>query len=230
MVLLHGFTSTGSTWERHGWVDLLVDAGLRVIAPDIRGHGRSDRVFDSASCTTEVLAADVVALLDELEIEQASLFGFSMGGGIALQVAMDSPARVTRLAVAGVGDAAIDDLHDPAQIAKLADVFAADPGDVSVGTNAARIRQNAELAGNDPRALLPFLEQGGWPGGLRELAPVRVPTLVVAAEGDEYMAEANALLAWLAPTKVVRLPGKGHYEVLQDATVKREVTAFLAAR
>jgi hypothetical protein len=52
---------------------------------------------------------------------------------------------------------------------------------------------------------------------------------VTVAEGDEYMADADALLAWLAPGKVVRLPGKSHYEVLQDEAVRREVAAFLAA-
>src|SRR5919201_5079020 len=126
VVLLHGFTSRGSSWERHGWVDLLVQAGLRPIAPDARSHGRSDRVFDPAACTTEVLAADVVALLDELEIPRAAVVGFSMGGGVALRLAMDWPARVTRLAVAGVGDHAINDLHDPAEIDELAKAFAAE--------------------------------------------------------------------------------------------------------
>jgi pimeloyl-ACP methyl ester carboxylesterase len=229
VVLLHGFTSSGASWERHGWADLLAGAGLRPIAPDARSHGRSDPVFDPAACTTEVLAADVVALLDELDIAQASLFGFSMGGGVALRVAMDQPRRVTRLAIAGVGDAAINDLHDPAEIAEIATVFAADPSDVPAGTPAARIRRNAQLAGNDLRALLPFLRQDGWPGGLRGLSPVRAPTLVTIAEGDEYMADADALLAWLSPGKVIRLRGKSHYEVLQDEAVRREVAAFLAA-
>ena len=227
VLLLHGFTSRASTLERHGWVDLLVDAGLRPIAPDARSHGGSDRVFDPAACTTRVLAGDVVALLDHLEIPQASLFGFSMGGGVALRVAMDWPARVTRLAVGGIGDAAINDRHDPSAIAELAEVFA-DSADLPADTSAARIRRNAELAGNDLRALLPFLQQGGWPGGLRELSPVHAPALVIVAGGDEYMSDADALLAWLTPTKVVRLANKGHYEVLGDETVKREVAAFLA--
>ena len=228
VVLLHGFTSRGSTWERHGWLDLLVDAGLRPIAPDARSHGRSDRVRDAAGCNTKVLAADVAALLDELEIPQASLVGFSMGGGIALQFALDRPERVARIAVAGIGDAAINDLHDASDIAELATVFAADPADAPAGTSAARIRKNAELAGNDPRALVPFLEQGGWPGGLRELSPVAAPTLVAVADDDEYMPGARALLERLAPTKVVRLRGKSHYELLLDETVKREVVAFLS--
>jgi hypothetical protein len=60
-----------------------------------------------------------------------------------------------------------------------------------------------------------------------DLSPVHAPTLALAA-GDEYMAVADAFLAWLAPTKVTRRFGQGHYEVLRDETVKREVAAFLA--
>jgi hypothetical protein len=133
---------------------------------------------------------------------------------------------VTRLAVAGVGDAAINDLHDPADMVDLASAFAA--ADAPEGTTAGRIRRNAELAGNDPRALLPFLQQGGWPGGLSEVRPVQAPTLVVLAERDEHMARADVLLDRLGPTKVLRVPGRGHDDVLQDETVQREVATFLA--
>lgn len=224
VVLLHGFTSSGDSWERHGWSDLLAGAGLRPIALDARSHGQSDRVVEAAACATEILAADVVALLDELAIARASLFGFSMGGGIALQVAMRWPERVSRVAVAGVGDAAIDELHDPAEIAELASAFGGGPA----GTNAMRLQRNAELAGNDPNALLPYLLQAGWPGGLRKLAPVEAPTLVVLADGDEYMADAGELVARLAPTEVVRIHGKSHYEVLRDERAKHEVVTFLS--
>lgn len=221
VVLLHGFTSTSESWFRLGWVDLLVNTGMRVVAPDARSHGRSAPVLDPEGCATEVLAADVVALLDELELSQASLFGFSMGGGVALRLAMDWPERVTHLAIAGVGDAAINSLHDPAEIAELRQAFTAPESDN-------RIRRNAEFAGNDLRALLPFLQQGGWPGGLRSLAPVLAPRLVVVAEGDEHMAETDELLRWLSPAEVRRFPGLSHFDVLGDATVKAEVVGFLA--
>jgi pimeloyl-ACP methyl ester carboxylesterase len=162
VVLLHGFTSRSSSWEAHGWVDLLVGSRCRTVTLDVRSHGESDRVFEPVRCSTAVLARDVFALLDHLEIEEAALIGFSMGGGIALRVAMDAPSRVSRLLVAGVGDAALNALHAPLEIASLADAFSGMDAD----GDAARIRRNAEVAGNDLRALLPFLQNGGWPGGL----------------------------------------------------------------
>jgi pimeloyl-ACP methyl ester carboxylesterase len=227
VVLLHGFTSRGDSWERHGWTSALVEQGFRAIQPDARSHGSSDRVFDPAQCTTAALAADVVGLLDHLGLEKTSLVGFSMGGGIALRVALDAPQRVARVVVGGVGDAGINGLHDSEEIAELADAFsgATEPRD---GSTANRIRRNAELAGNDARALLPFLRQGGWPAGLTDVSPLDVPALVIVAEADEYMPRAETLLAALAPTEVVRVPGFGHHQFMGDASVRQEAIRFLA--
>jgi pimeloyl-ACP methyl ester carboxylesterase len=223
VVLLHGFTSLGDSWERHGWVPALVEHGFRAIWPDVRSHGGSERVFDPALCTT---AADVIGLLDHLGIEQASLVGFSMGGGIALRAALDAPHRVDRLVVGGVGDAGINGLHDPDDIAELADAFAG-TNEPREGGIASRIRRNAELAGNDLRALLPFLQHGGWPAGLTDVSSLGVPALAIVAEADEYMPRAETLLAALAPAHVLRLPGLGHHQVMDDALAREEAIRFL---
>jgi pimeloyl-ACP methyl ester carboxylesterase len=228
VVLLHGFTSLNSSWERNGLVCTLVDNGFRAISPDARSHGSSDPVFDPAMCTPDMLAADVMELLDHLGIDSASLVGFSMGGGTALRIALDAPERVKRLVVGGVGDSAINALHDPRQIRELADAFSGHT-DPPAESNAAKLRRNAELAGNDCRALLPFLQQGGWPGGLTEVAPLKVPALVIVAEGDEYMTQSEALLAALAPTQAMHLRDHGHHGVMGDDAVKQEVIRFLTS-
>lgn len=227
VVLLHGFTSLGSSWERHGWVEPLSIHGFRPILMDARSHGLSSRVFDSAACTTRVLALDVVRLLDYLQLPSVSVIGFSMGGGIALELAFQSPSRVRRLVIGGVGDAAINELHDPAEVAAIAEAFSEPSADPIEGTSAAVIRRNAEAAGNDLRALLPFLQNGGWPAGLGSVAPLTMPTLVIVAEADEYMSETDVLLSAIRPTQVLRLHGKGHHQVMGDDEVKQETIGFL---
>jgi pimeloyl-ACP methyl ester carboxylesterase len=229
VVLLHGFTSLSGSWERNGLVQALVAHGFRAISPDARSHGSSDPVFDPALCTTDVLAADVIELLDRLGIDSASLVGFSMGGGTALRVALDAPERVMRLVVGGVGDSAINALHDPGEVRELEGAFSgrADP---PARSNAARLRRNAELAGNDRRALLPFLQQGGWPGGLTGVSPLVVPALVIVAAADEYMPRSDALLAALAPTQVLHLREHGHHGVMAHELVQQEVIRFLTSR
>lgn len=73
----------------------------RPIALDFAGHGRSSD-FADVTFSMERFAEDVIALLDHLGLEQADLFGFSMGGAVALYVAYRYPERVRRMAVHGV--------------------------------------------------------------------------------------------------------------------------------
>lgn len=93
LVLLHGsFMSIPGNWT--GWIDELAKT-RRVIAVEMQGHGRTrdiDRDFGY-----DTLADDIAALLDHLEIPQADLLGYSMGGGVAMQVAIRHPAKVGRV-------------------------------------------------------------------------------------------------------------------------------------
>lgn len=77
VVLIHGWPLSKDMWEYQ--VDDLVNAGLRVIKYDRRGFGKSDKPWDSYDYDT--LAEDLNALLEQLQLENATLVGFSMGGG-----------------------------------------------------------------------------------------------------------------------------------------------------
>jgi len=93
LVLLHGsFMTITNNWT--GWIGELSKA-RKVIAVEMQGHGRTadiDRDFGY-----ENLADDVAAMLDYLKIEQANLLGYSMGGGVAMQVAIRHPAKVRKV-------------------------------------------------------------------------------------------------------------------------------------
>ncbi len=95
IVLLHGLTAT----RRYVLMGsrALERSGHRTIAYDARGHGRSDPAPDPGAYTYELLAADLCAVLDRLEIQQAVLAGASMGAHTALRFALDHPQRVQAL-------------------------------------------------------------------------------------------------------------------------------------
>jgi pimeloyl-ACP methyl ester carboxylesterase len=223
VVLLHGFTSSfAGTWKRSGWVDALTASGRRAVGLDFPGHGESEAVPDPARVSLASLAQDVVALLDHLRLGEVDLVGLSMGAGVALRLAMVQPARVRRLVVAGIGDAAVNDLHDAEQVARIAAAFASGPG-ATADPVAARIHRNAEHAGNDPRGLLPYLQGDGWPGGLDELLPVRAPVLLFVAENDQYMVTSDAIRRWLAHAEVVSVPGDHHALALDEELLARAI-------
>lgn len=94
LVLLHG----GAADHRMWWPQLSAFDDRRVVVPDARGHGGT-----SDAERAYRLCDDVVALLDALEIERAVLAGISMGGGTAVDVALEHPGRVSALVVGGTG-------------------------------------------------------------------------------------------------------------------------------
>lgn len=92
LVLLHGLGSSCRDWERN--IETY-RVGRRVITPDLRGFGQSDR--PPGPHRPEDYAADVLALMDELGVDRFDLLGYSMGGAAAFQLVVDSPERVRKL-------------------------------------------------------------------------------------------------------------------------------------
>lgn len=77
-----------------------LSADRRVIAADFQGHGRTNDI--DRPLTSAALASDVVGLLDHLGLTEVDVFGFSVGGGTALHLAVHHPERVRRLVVSSV--------------------------------------------------------------------------------------------------------------------------------
>ncbi|HVF37008.1 MAG TPA: alpha/beta hydrolase [Sphingomicrobium sp.] len=96
VILLHGFPESHRTWR--GLAPLLSD-GLRLIMPDQRGFGDSDRPQDVGAYATDTLLADLFALADALAIERFALVGHDWGGAIAWAAAIKGDPRVERLAI-----------------------------------------------------------------------------------------------------------------------------------
>lgn len=90
VTMLHSLATHGGLWERESAT--LVQAGYRVLRPDMRGHGRSMGGGDDFDLA--LLAQDVVALWDALGIATSRLLGLSIGGMIALHLALDHASRV----------------------------------------------------------------------------------------------------------------------------------------
>ena len=97
IVLVHGFANTAEIWANNGIVQDLA-RNYRVIAFDVRGHGKSDKPHEAARYGRE-MALDVVRLLDHLGIQRAHVVGYSLGGYIVSQLLTLHPERVL------VGDA-----------------------------------------------------------------------------------------------------------------------------
>src|SRR5262245_52074341 len=101
VLLLHGFPDSSRLWRNQ--VPALVRAGYRAIAPDLRGFGESDRPEAAEDYAIARSVADVLAILDALEVPRANVVGHDWGAALAWLVAAFAPDRVERLVVLSVG-------------------------------------------------------------------------------------------------------------------------------
>ena len=93
VLLIHGHTMDRRIWDPV--MPDLLHAGLRVLRPDLRGHGRSTR--PDSGYHLSLHAKDMVAVLDESRVTAATVVGYSIGGGVALEMAITMPARLNGL-------------------------------------------------------------------------------------------------------------------------------------
>jgi pimeloyl-ACP methyl ester carboxylesterase len=96
VILVHGFPESHRTWRA---LVSLLDAKLRLVMPDLRGFGASDKLQDVADYTTERLLADLFALADGLGIDRFALVGHDWGGAIAWAAAITGSPRIEKLAI-----------------------------------------------------------------------------------------------------------------------------------
>jgi pimeloyl-ACP methyl ester carboxylesterase len=101
VLLIHGFPDSHRLWRHQ--VPALVAAGKRVIAPDLRGFGDSGKPQEVAAYGVRHSVADMLAVLDALELERAQVVGADWGAAVAWSLAAFAPQRIDRLAVLSVG-------------------------------------------------------------------------------------------------------------------------------
>ncbi len=96
VILVHGFPESHRTWAR---LVPLLDHDLRLVMPDLRGFGATDKPQDVEAYATDKLLADLLALADALDIDRFALVGHDWGGAIAWAAAISGNSRITRLAI-----------------------------------------------------------------------------------------------------------------------------------
>ncbi|MCC3153645.1 alpha/beta fold hydrolase [Hymenobacter sp. BT770] len=116
LVILHGLFGTLDNWQTlaRRWA---TEAGLRVVSVDLRNHGRS---FQSPEHSYALMAQDVLALFDHLHLgPDSTLMGHSMGGKVAMRLALDHPERLARLIVLDIAPRFSDMAHQTDILAGL---------------------------------------------------------------------------------------------------------------
>jgi pimeloyl-ACP methyl ester carboxylesterase len=221
VLLIHGGLGHADIWSSQV---AELSKTHKVIVADSRGHGRSTR--NDQPFGYDLMASDYLALLDQLKIQKTALVGWSDGGIIGLDIAMNHPERLTKLY---------------AQAANVT-TDGVDPGVLTNKTFAAYI----ERSGEDYRRLSRTPEQYDafvgqishmWesqPSWTREqLEKITVPTAIVAGDHDEAIKrEHTEYMASVIPgAKLIILSNVSHFAMLQDpAGYTKSVLDFIDAK
>ena len=222
IVLVHGFASDYQlNWVGTRWQETLTGAGFTVIGLDCRGHGRSDKPHDPAAYRIEIMAADVVRLLDHVDVRQAAYLGYSMGARIGLQVALEHPQRVTRAVLGGIGTAgAIDRSYAIARA-----FLTGEPTDDPVAQTFYKFASARPT--NDLRALAACIQGLQPEADPTRLANIRTSILVVVGDQDNIAHGAPELVELVPTARLVTVAGRDHMSAVVAREFKHAALRFL---
>jgi 2-succinyl-6-hydroxy-2,4-cyclohexadiene-1-carboxylate synthase len=226
VTVLHGFTLSGDSWRE---TISKMPAGWLWIVPDLRGHGAT-RMEPGAPCTMDACATDLRMLWDHLGIRRSHLVGYSMGGRLALHVAVRLPERVRSLLTLGANAGLDPDARaarresDEGLAARIqrsgveafVDWWSAQPLFAGLQRRGARFtaRRRAERMRNRADGLAASL-RGMGAGAMEplwaELGRVGCPSTFVAGEDDHaYVASARRMAELVPGARLEVVPGAGH--------------------
>lgn len=227
LLLLHGFTGSAVTWRQ-----LASALGeFRTVALDLIGHGASDSPPDESRYSMARCVGDVVAVLDALHVERAAVLGYSMGGRVALHLALAVPQRVTALVLESVSPGIEDAQGRVARMAADRTLAASIervgvepfvdaweklplwatqshlPGSVRESLRAQRLRNSAVGLANSLRGM----GAGAQGSVFARLGELAMPVLLIAGERDKkYRDLATAMHERIAGARVDIIKGSGH--------------------
>jgi pimeloyl-ACP methyl ester carboxylesterase len=228
VVLIHGFASTHAVnWLFNQWAKTLTEDGRKVVMFDLRGHGRSQKLYEPEAYGFDIMARDTLRLMDHLGIERGDILGYSMGGRIGTHLALAHPERVRSLILGGVGT---NMLAPTALLAGMAEAM--DANEIQdIDDHSLKIfRGFAESTRSDLKALAACARGVRPTFGPQDLARVEAPTLICAGTRDDVAGDPHPLGKLFKQADVVDIPGRDHNRAVGDRVFKQAVLEFLAAR
>jgi pimeloyl-ACP methyl ester carboxylesterase len=224
VVLVHGFASTAEhNWGGTGWIATLSEQ-YRVVAPDVRGHGLSDKPHSSTEYGYANMGADVTRLMDHLGIERAFLIGYSMGASIAIELMLSHPERFRAIVLGGI--AYDDGLEDKRDRDAIAEAYRAADAAMIKSPVAKAYRRFAESMPNDLHALAALIDAERAPFDVAKLAVVRIPVLIVVGTDDNAIGDPKPLATMIPGARLVMLEGRDHMTAPMDPRFKASVLEF----
>ncbi len=237
LLLLHGFPLNHTIWAEQ--VEAL-SPNYRVITPDLRGHGRSPA--PEGAYSVELMARDLLLMLDKMEIEKAVWAGHSMGGYIALAAWRLAPERFSGFGMiasnylADTPEAKAKRYESAEKVSQEGAKAAVNPKLFKEGTaEETPIVKRAEqiMRATPPAGIIgSLLAIASRPDSTETLKTINVPSLVLGGAGDQlFKPEIPEQMAKLLPdARLVMAANSGHMPMLEEPQVVTSALSDLLQR
>lgn len=224
VVLIHGYFSTAEVnWVKYGHAAAIAARGFRVIMPDLRGHGDSDRPHDAAAYPPDALMRDGMALIEHLGLTDYDLGGYSLGGRTTMRMLVNG-ARPRRAVLSGMG------LTGILQTSGRGDYFRkilTNLGSFERGTNEWMTEAFLKTTKGDPVALLNVLRTFvDTPRAA--LDGIDLPVAVITGAEDDDNGSGAELANALPQAVFCEVPG-GHMSAVAKPELGEAIAEFLGA-
>jgi pimeloyl-ACP methyl ester carboxylesterase len=223
LVLLHGFFSDAQTnWIKYGHAAQLAAAGYRVIMPDLRAHGESDKPHDAQYYPLDVLADDQFALIEHLGLTDFDLGGYSLGGRTVARM-LARGCRPGKAIISGMG---LGGLTDTSKRGSHFRQILSNIGKHERGSPTWMAEAFLKTMGGDPDALIRILDTF-VDTNETVLRDIQTPVGVICGDEDQDNGSAADLANVLPNATLITVPGN-HMSAVAKPELGAAFVAYLA--
>jgi len=219
VLLIHGFLMSGHNWNKTSLKKLLLDKGYRVIVPDLRGNGNSDKPHSQDAYANDAEIKDLIQLIDHLKIENCMAVGYSRGS-IILAKLLTRENKISKAVFGGMGL----DFTDPQWDRRIAfaDVFSGrtQPNAMTKGAIDYATSINADMK------VLGLLQDYQPVTSIEELNNINIETLVICGDKDLDNGNPKDLQQQMPNSKLIIVKGD-HNNTYKQLDFAEEVIGFL---
>ncbi|MFP2995899.1 alpha/beta hydrolase [Spongiivirga sp. MCCC 1A20706] len=219
VVLLHGFINTRKNWDKSDLKKVLLAKGYRVIAPDLRGNGESDKPQNDEAYQNSAELKDIIALIDHLNISSYKAVGYSRGA-IILTKLLTMDHRIRKAVIGGVG---ADFTNPKWEIPELfAKAFSGEDelNDMTRGAVTYAKSINADLKS------LSLQQQHQPKTTAAQCANIEIPILIISGKEDTTNGNREALQKLLPNSTLIYVKGD-HNNTYKQANFGRMASQFI---
>lgn len=219
ILLLHGFINTGDNWRRTELYKKLISDGYRVIVPDMRGNGRSDKPHGDKFYENDVEVADLMGIISQLKIKKYKVVGYSRGSIVAAKL-LTKDKRISKAVLGGMGEQFTNPTWDRRLM--FADAFS---GKAHLHPETQGAVKYATSIGADTLSL-GYLQKFQPVTSLKALTTIKIPVLILCGDKDRDNGSPEVLVSYFTKGELKIVPGV-HNTTYQSTAFAEAVKEFI---